>query len=105
MFSLVASVAAKRNADSPQMPFAFAANRGQTAPEVRYTGTGPRFKAWFKDRGVILQQGSAAIALTFVAGDMPVISPEAPLGAQANYLRGNDQRHWQKNIPLYGAIR
>ena len=105
MFSFAACAAAKGSADSPQMPFAFAANHGQTAPEVRYTGTGPRFKAWFKDRGVILQQGSAAIALAFVAGAVPVISPEEPLGAQANYLHGNDQRHWQKNVPLYGSIR
>ena len=44
---------------SPQMPFAFAANRGQDAPAVRYTGKGPQFKAWFEDRGVILQKGEA----------------------------------------------
>ncbi len=44
---------------SPRIPFAFAANRGQADPQVRYIGAGPEFKAWFEDRGVTLQKGGA----------------------------------------------
>lgn len=89
----------------PQIPFAFAENRGQTDPQIRYTGTGPDFKAWFQDRSVILQRGSAVTKIDFGAGGPTVITPEQPLGARANYIHGRDPRHWQMDLPLFGAIR
>src|ERR1035441_7269770 len=49
----------------PHIPFAFVENRGQASPLVRYIGTGPEFKAWFEDRGVILQHGNTAVKIAF----------------------------------------
>ncbi len=105
LLSLVACAMGKATSATPRMPFAFAENRGQAAPEVRFTGTGSSFKAWFGKDGVILQQRAATIRETFVGGSFTTIYPEAPLGAQANYLRGNDPHKWQTGVPLYGAIR
>ena len=93
---------------SPRMPFAFVQNLGQADPAVRYTGTGTEFKAWFLDRSVILQQRDTSIRITFAGkanGAAPVIEPERPTGARANYLRGSDSRHWQTELPLYAAIK
>ncbi len=92
---------------SPKMPFAFVENRGQAAPEVRYTGSGPDFKAWFEDRAVILQQGQTAVRITFtghVNMAAPTIQPGSNTGAKANYLRGNDPAHWQTSLPLYSEL-
>jgi hypothetical protein len=100
--------AGMRSSDgSPKMPFAFVQNQGQAATEVRYTGSGPGFKAWFEDRAVILQQGETAVRITFAGGmnsGAPQIRPGGPSGAKANYLRGNDPAHWQTGLPLYTEL-
>lgn len=103
----ICNAGARAGSSSPKMPFAFVENRGQAAPEVRYTGSGPDFKAWFEDRAVILQQGQTAVRITFaghvnVAG--PTIQPGSNTGAKANYLRGNDPAHWQTSLPLYAEL-
>ncbi len=90
---------------SPRMPFAFAENRGQADPRVRYIGTGPEFKAWFEDRGFVLQQGRTSVKVTFEGiGSPKGISADSPIGARANYLHGNDPRHWQTDLPLFAAL-
>ena len=90
---------------SPRIPFAFAANRGQADPRVRYIGAGPEFKAWFEDGGVTLQKGGALVKLTFQGSSGPKeLSADSPIGARANYLYGNDPAHWQKDLPLFAAI-
>ncbi|HWE50288.1 MAG TPA: SBBP repeat-containing protein [Bryobacteraceae bacterium] len=82
-------------------------NRGQAAPGIRFTGSGPGFKAWFEDRAVVLQQGPAAVRITFAGRTnitAPESVPETDTGARANYLRGTDPAHWQTGIPLYSEI-
>jgi Beta-propeller repeat len=93
-----------------QVPFAFAENRGQADPRVRYIGTGPEFKAWFEDRAVILQRGKTAVRISFQSRRIPngppsLIAPEDPTGATANYLRGATPRLWQTGLPLFHTIR
>lgn len=97
--------AAHAGTETPRIPLSFAENVGQAAREVRYTGTGPGIRAWFEDRGTILQQGEAAIRTNFVGGAVPRIVAEEPLGAHANYLRGSDPNKWQTGVELYSAIR
>jgi hypothetical protein len=89
------------------LPFAFVENRGQADPAVRYIGTGPEFKAWFRSNGVVLQQGETAVRLTFAgrtAATTPAIHAADPIGATANYLRGNKPADWRTGLALYGAI-
>src|SRR5665213_4637455 len=72
---------------SPRLPFAFAQNRGQADARVRYIGTGPEFKAWFQDRGMILQQGRTLVKVTFQGTEGPkAITAGSRLGARANCM-------------------
>jgi hypothetical protein len=93
------------NSNSPQIPFAFAENRGQADPRVRFTGNGPEFKAWFEDRAVILQQGQTAVIISFVDGADATIEAAEPTGAKVSYLRGSDPRRWQPDLPLFASLR
>lgn len=90
---------------SPQMPFSFVENRGQTDARVHVIGNGPRFKAWFDDGGVLLQQGGATVRIDFVgAAPLPAITLADPLGASANYLHGSDPTRWQTNLPMFSTV-
>ena len=90
---------------SPQMPFSFVENRGQADSRVRAIGSGPRFKAWFEDSGVVFQQGSAAVRVEFAGGQArPGVALSNPTGASANYMRGSDPAKWQTGVPMFGAV-
>ena len=121
LFSLAAANALTSQAipaaRSPHMPFTFVENRGQVNPRVRYIGSGPEFKAWFEDRGVILQRGRTLVKIVFERGEAPrgatpqpvnaaetKISADHPFAAKANYLYGSDPRHWQTDLPMFGSI-
>lgn len=104
----VSSKAAPATPQSPPIPFTFVENRGQTDPSIRYMGAGPEFKAWFRESGVALQRGATTVVFAFDRGPVRPnihIEPDHPLGAQANYLVGDDPRAWQTALPLYGLIR
>lgn len=92
---------------APHMPFAFVKNAGQAAPEVRFTGTGPEFKAWFLDREVILQQGETVVRVAFAGrlnSSVPVIVSGQPIGAHVSYMRGSGPRGWKRGLPLLESI-
>jgi len=98
--------AATPSPSSPQVPFSFVENRGQADPRVRAVGSGPRFKAWFEDDGVVLQQGASTIHLGFESAlPRPVVTLADPSGAHANYLRGADSALWHTDIPMFKAVR
>lgn len=87
------------------MPFSFVENRGQADPSVRAIGSGPRFKAWFEDDGVLLQRGATTVHVAFAgAHPHPAIKLTDPTGASANYLRGKDPEHWQTGVPMFRAV-
>jgi hypothetical protein len=92
---------------NPQLPFAIVENKGQADPSVRYVGTGEAFKAWFRDDGLVLQQANNAITVRFAGkkrNRKPDVIAQEPLGARANYLRGNDPQKWQTDLPMYREI-
>jgi hypothetical protein len=96
--------------DSPHMPFTFVENSGQVDPSVRYIGIGPEFRVWFEDGSVLLQRGQTAVTISFSgrfrsSSNQSTITAVNPTGAYANFLRGNDRRHWQTDLALFGAIR
>ncbi len=103
--SQVAGNSMGTNGASPSMPFTFVENQGQADPAIRYVGNGPQFKAWFRDAGVTVQQGKSVTKIQFEgARQHPHITASGALGATANYLRGSDPEHWQRDLPLFGAI-
>ena len=103
-FAAANALAGMPHAGGPHLPFAFVENRGEASPKIRYIGSGPEFKAWFEDRGVILQQGQTAVRISFKGSGTPHLAADHPLAARANYLHGNDPRRWQTDLPLFAAI-
>ncbi len=105
---LIYGCALTANQDStgyPQMPYFFVENRGQATPEVRYIGEGPDFKAWFLDNAVIFRRGNDVLRFGFADGRKDSsLEPSDPLGAKANYLRGNDPGHWETDLSLFASI-
>ena len=98
-------LASKEPGHSIQLPFSFVENRGQADARVRYIGTGARFKAWFRDDGIVFQQGEAVTRLRFAGGRRkPVLRTGDPLGATATYLRGRESAAWRSGLPLYGSL-
>ena len=53
---------------SPQLPFAFVANQGQAADDVRFIGNGPGSRAQFRKDGLTVHQGGATARITFAGG-------------------------------------
>ncbi len=87
------------------MPFAFVENAGQANRQVRYVGSGPEFGALFEDRALTLEHGRTAVRVSFENGSSGRPVAERPIGATANYIHGNDVRHWHTGLPLFGALR
>jgi Beta-propeller repeat len=96
---------ASTNPRAARMPFVFAENRGQADPGIRFIGTGPEFKVWFEDHGVILQQRQTTEKISFENSAQSRVTAEKPLGATANYLHGNDPRHWLTGIAVFSVVR
>ena len=102
----LAGCANAASSSTPQMPFSFVENRGQAAPDVRYIGNGPQFKAWFLDGAVTLQQGQATTRMRFEGGaSHPHTGTSDPIGATANYFRGGDRSSWKTGLPMFRTIR
>jgi len=108
IFSLAsaAAVVGSGVSGSPKLPFSFVENRGQTAPEVKFTGDGPAFKAWFEATAVVFQKGAAFTRMTFFGcNDDARIVPADPTGAKSNYFLGNDPAHWITDLAMFGSLR
>jgi hypothetical protein len=103
---LVSTVLGSELAGSPELPFSFVENRGQARPEIRFTGQGPGFKAWFEAKSIVFQKGGASTRMTFVGGaDRPVIVPTNPMGATINYFLGNQPDQWITDLKSYRSLR
>lgn len=95
---------APSSGSSPELPFAFVANQGQAAKDVRFIGNGPGFRAQFLDTGLTVHQGGATVHIGFSGGaPHPRVEAESPLGATVSYLRGS-AAEWRSGLPLYRTI-
>src|SRR5579871_319844 len=84
-------------AQSPRLPFTFVENRGETDQPARYLGTGPEFKAWFRETGVVLQRGATATEFNFERHGEPGpvrVEADHPLSGRASYLIGSKPEEW-----------
>ncbi len=91
---------------SLQIPFTFVENHGQADSRVRAIGSGPLFKAWLEDDGLIVQQGAATARITFVGSlRHPSITPMNQIGASVSYFQGNDSSRWYRDLPMFGAVQ
>ena len=102
------SVLTGQQAALPRLNFTFVENRGQTDVHVRYLGSGPDMRAWFKSDSVIFKSGEAVVTMKFagaLAATQPVIKPGFDTGERTNYILGFDTQQWKVNLPVFSAIR
>ncbi len=93
---------------------AFAPNRGQAAPDVRYQAQTGGFGVAFTDSKAVLTlpgggegAGSAPVELNMrFVGANPAAAPTAEHRAPGtvNYVRGDEPAQWQQNIPTFSQI-
>ncbi len=90
-----------------QLPLAFAINRGQSAPDVRFESRGPGYSLALRatDALITLSRPAAAVRMAFVgANATPTVSGIGELAGKANYLVGRDPTAWRTNVPTYAKV-
>ena len=122
----VAQRGTARNFDLGKLPLSFEANRGQSAPQIKFISRGPGYRAYLMSNGMNLSlrtgkmdasagspspsatRRSRNLSLEFRllgAAANPAIVGENPLAGRVNYFIGSDPSKWQRNVPTYGQIR
>ena len=116
------------------LPLAFEANRGQTAPEVRYLAHGQGYQLFLTNQEAVLtlrqpavgansakgasvlafrthHKPNAAVKNSVVRVHFDGANPGAEIAGtkqlpgKTNYLIGNDRSKWHTDIPSYEAVR
>ncbi len=98
---------ASRASAYAQVPLAFAINRGQSAPDVRFESRGPGYSLALRatDASITLSRPAAAVRMAFVgANATPTVSGIDELAGKANYLVGRDPTAWRTNVPTYAKV-
>ncbi len=104
MFSLAVAVRVFA-ASAPAIPFAFVENRGQVDSSVRYIGSGPGSREFFRESGVAIQNAGGRVSYSFEgASAHPRIESKDELGAMANFLVGSDPRSWRTDVPMSRSL-
>ncbi len=76
------------------------------APGVRYAIQTPESSAGFSTGGVVFRTGDRELHLNFRgANAQTAISGRDELTGRANFLLGNDEKDWKKDVPLYSRIQ
>ena len=103
--SLFAQATSQKNPNAPPIntPLAFEANRGQTAPQVKYLARSREGVVFLTSQGftVALPHFGSFRALFDQAATAPVITGEGPLIARSNYL---DRGKSIVNVPNFDAV-
>ncbi len=102
-----------------RFPLAFAENRGQFEPEVRFLGMGHGYSVALTERSarvaVSLRPGGAEAGNAprrWASSVLDLSWPEArpleirgrrPLGSSISFFSGNDPGRWRRRLPEYGA--
>jgi len=101
-----------------KLPLSFEANRGQTAPEVKFTARGRGYSLFLTGTEAVLafnrQPAEASSGSSHadrvrmkIARANSSIEPagENQLPGTANYFLGNDPTKWRTRIPTYAKVR
>jgi hypothetical protein len=96
-----------QSARSPQIPFTFIENSGQTDASVRYLGLGSDLKAWFLDSSAVFERGGVSVHVTFQPSGSGRNSVRATdeLPGKANYITGSDPNGWRRDLSTFATIR
>jgi len=100
-----------------QLPLRFEANIGQTDPEVKFLSRQLGFNLFLTDRDALMvltapsagQSSDATIPffrLTWIGGNTNArMEGIGELQVKSNYFLGNNETHWQTDIPNYVRVR
>ncbi len=91
-----------------KQPLAFEPNRGQSDDRVLFLSRNPGYSLFLTAQGAVLGLNGVAQPLSFTWQGASAKSPVqgmVALPAKHNYLRGNNPKRWQRDIPTYEKVR
>ena len=115
-----------KNFDYGRLPLTFEANRGQSAPQVKFISRGPGYRAYLTSNGINLSLRTSKTGVPAAVssssgthrsknssfgvpplgrGCQPDSRRRKPPAGRVNYFVGSDSSKWQRNVPTYGQIR
>ncbi len=114
-----AAASARLQSGYARLSLAFEPNRGQTDAQVQFLARTPQATVFLTGADAMIQTnrftrdtrgqaqlaGSASIRMHLAGAQAGPASTEQPLTGTSNYLRGNDVKQWQQNIPTFGGVR
>ena len=93
-----------------KLPLSFEANRGQTAPQVKFLARGPGYTLFLTPDAAVLSLGrqktNAVLRMKLQGANAPAsVTGADALPGKSNYFIGSDPNQWRTNVPTYGAVK
>ena len=102
-----------------KLPMAFEPNVGQTDARVRYLARGRGCGVFITDEEAVLAlagrraepdaesgaTGSDVLRMRVIGTTEPQVTAERELAGTVNYLLGDDETKWLRDVPTYAAVR
>ncbi|MEZ5402331.1 MAG: SBBP repeat-containing protein [Bryobacteraceae bacterium] len=89
-----------------RLPLRFEPNQGQLPPEVRFATRSSQRMLFLTEQEAIVPLEHGALKIQAVSGNpKPEIEGVRPFGSTSTYIRGNDRRRWQSDVPHYAGVR
>jgi hypothetical protein len=91
--------------DPVKLPLAFEINRGQRAPDVKFSAHGPDRALFFTDAEAVLVRAGAVVRLAFDGANADAVASGIDeLPGKANYFRGRDPALWRTNVQTFARV-
>jgi len=93
-----------------KLPLSFEANRGQTAPQVKFLARGPGYTLFLTPDAAVLSLGrqktNAVLRMRLQGANARAsVTGADALPGKSNYFIGSDPTQWRTNVPIYGAVK
>jgi len=106
---LAVSPAHAADRDYGKIPLSFEANLGQADKSVKFLSRGPAFGFFLTNEEAILRLAEpkpAVVRMKLVGrNERSTVTGVGPLSGRSHYLKGNNPRAWQRDIPSYAQVR
>lgn len=107
-FLNLAPAAASSQTSSPSAPICFIKNNGQSDEQVLFFSNTPGYTLFLTKYGeVVANPASSSVVSVTYQGSSPgvAVSGEDLMLAKSNYLFGNDESRWVRNVPMFSTVR
>jgi hypothetical protein len=102
---LLLARAAHGASGAPPLPLSFEINRGQRAPEVKFSAHGPERSVFLTSTDAVFVLRGAVVRMSFPgANATAMVSGVDELPGHANYFRGRDPAMWRTDIPTFARV-